>query len=626
MLRRWRYRRFNAIHLSEALTDKPSFIAELRRRNVLRAAMLYIGAAWALSQGVAQLLPVFDYPNWVVRWFVIAAMIGFPFAMVLSWFYEWTPQGIQRESDVATDASVTRETGKKMDRWIIAVLAIAVVLLLADKFVLHKDAGAGVALDKSIAVMPLLNESGDPQQDYFSDGLSEELISALAQVHDLKVIGRNSSFQFRGRQQDDTAAIGVKLGVATLLEGTVRKQGNQIRIVTSLIRANDGSQLWSQTYDRELKDVFAVQSDVATSVANALKITLLGKPIESADKPPSGNLDAYDAMLKGISLAAHRNKADYLLAVEQYQRAIKLDPNYATAYARLAIAQQWFNDWVADGDGRKIASAQARANATKAVQLAPDSALALGALGINRAWSDFDYPSAEETLKKAAALDPSNPEILYQLADVTACLGRLDEGVAMMRKVLTLEPLNASYHFYTGQFLLAMGSFNAAQAELQRAVDLQPSAEAFRIFLTIALLERGQSDQALQVANAEPQDANRRWALAEVHFARGEDALGQSILEEMVRLDASYGPTLIATVYATRGNNDQAFLWLNRALEVRDPGVASIYEQPYLIPKLRKDPRLAVLLKKLGLPTPDEVDAKRAASSALTTPSSASDK
>ncbi|HEY8010517.1 MAG TPA: tetratricopeptide repeat protein [Rudaea sp.] len=589
-----------------------SFFAELKRRNVLRAAALYVGAAWALSQGVAQLLPVFDFPNWVVRWFVIAVVIGFPFAMLFSWYYEWTPHGIQRESEVDADASVTRATDKKLDRWIIAILIVAVVLLLANTFVLHKDADVDIAPGKSVAVLPLLNESGDPQQDYFSDGLSEELISALGQVRDLKVIGRNSSFQFRGKQQDDNAGIGRKLGVATLLEGTVRKLGDQIRIVASLINASDGSQLWSQTYDRQLKDVFAVQSEIATSVAGALKTTLLGKTIESADRPPSGNLDAYNAFLQGKFYAARRNRDDYAKAVGYFQKAIALDPDYALAYARLAIAEQWFNDWVANGDERKIASAQARANAIKAVELAPDSALALGALGINQAWSNFDYPSADATLKKAVKLDPSNPEILYQLADVTACLGRLDEAVAMMRNVLRLEPLNASYHFYTGQFLLAMEHFDAAQTELQRAVDLQPNAEVFRAYLAIALLERGQSDQALEVAKTEPQDANRRWALAQIHFARHEDAQGESTLKEMLRLDANYGPSNIAMVYAMRGNSDQAFLWLNRALAIRDPGVATMYELPYLIPKLRKDPRLAVLLKKLNLPTPDEVGAQSA--------------
>ena len=580
-----------------------SFFSELKRRNVLRAATFYAASAWLIVQVATQVFPFFHVADWVVRWIVIAAAIGFPFAMAFSWFYEWTPHGIQRESEIAPDASITRETGKKLDRWIIAVLSLAVVLLLADRFVLHKDADA--ALDKSVAVLPLVNESGDPQQDYFSDGLSEELISAIAQVHDIKVIGRNSSFRFRGREQDDTASIGTKLGVATLLEGTVRKQGNQVRIVASLVKASDGSELWSQTYDRDLKDVFAVQSEIATSVAGALKTTLLGKPIESADKPPSGNLDAYDALLQGLKYAERRNRADYLKAVGYYQQAIRLDPGYAMAYARLAIVQQWFNDWVANADERKVASAEARANANKAIELAPGSALALGALGINQAWSDFDYPTAEATLKKAVALDPSNPETLYQLADVTACLGRLDEGIAMMRKALEMEPLNASFHFYTGQFLLARGKLDAAEAEMGRAVALQPDAAGFHAYLAIAQLQGGKPDQALRTANEEQEGGNRRWALSTIHFARGETAQGQASLDDMIRLDLNFEPVNIAMVYTYLGSKDKAFAMLDHGLDIRDSGVASIYEQPYLIPKLRGDPRLAILLKKLGLPDPD---------------------
>ena len=360
-----------------------SFFAELKRRNVLRAATLYAAGAWLLVQVATQVFPFFHIDEWIVRWIIVAAVIGFPFALVLSWFYELTPEGFKRESEVEQSESLTYSTGRKLDFWIIGVLTVAVVMLLADKFVLHKVAGVAAALDKSIAVLPLVNESGDPQQDYFSDGLSEELISALAQVHDIKVIGRNSSFRFRGKQQDDTASIGEKLGVATLLEGTVRKQGNEIRIVASLVKASDGSELWSQTYDRELKDVFAVQSEIATSVAGALKTTLLGKTIESADKPPSGNLDAYNALLQGRFYAARRNRADYLKAVDYYQQAIKLDPDYAMAYARLAIAQQWFNDWIANADERKATGPQARANANKALALDPQSAVALGVLGIN---------------------------------------------------------------------------------------------------------------------------------------------------------------------------------------------------------------------------------------------------
>ncbi|HEY8713684.1 MAG TPA: hypothetical protein VIM68_12490, partial [Thermoanaerobaculia bacterium] len=187
------------------------FFAELKRRNVLRAGALYAAGAWLLVQVATQVFPLFHIAEWMMRWIVIAAAIGFPFAMLFSWFYEWTPHGIQRESKIEQDESITRQTGKTMDRWIIAVLSLAVVLLLADKFVLHKD--VDVALDKSIAVLPLVNESGDPQQQYFSDGLSEDLINALSQFNGLKVISRNSSFRFRD-SKDDAKTIGLKLGVA----------------------------------------------------------------------------------------------------------------------------------------------------------------------------------------------------------------------------------------------------------------------------------------------------------------------------------------------------------------------------------------------------------------------------
>jgi serine/threonine-protein kinase len=582
-----------------------SFLAELRRRNVLRAGALYIGAAWALAQGLAQLLPLFGVPDWVTRWFVVAAVIGFPFALTFAWFYEFTAEGLKRESEIDSADSVTRATGKKLDRWIIAVLALAVVLLLTNQFVLHKDGNA--ALDRSIAVLPLINESGDAQQDYFSDGLSEELISALAQVHDLRVIGRNSSFQFRGKQQGDYLAIGRKLGVANLLDGTVRKQGDRVRILASLVNVADGSQQWSQTYDRELKDVFAVQTDIATSVATALKATLFGKVIESTDKPPSGNLDAYNALLQGRFYAERRNRADYLKAVDYFQQAIKLDPDYGMAYARLALVQEWFVDWIASVEERNATSPLARANVSKAVALNPHSAVALGALGISQAWWDFDYPAGEATLKKAVTLDPTNAETLYQLADVTGCLGRLDEAVAMMHKVLAMEPLNAQFHFNTGQFLLADGRLDEAESELRRAIDLQPTAETFRLLLTLAYIKHGKLDEALVTAKAEPNAAYQRFALAMTWFARGDNAQGQAQLADMIRLDADSSPGSLAEVYAFRGDVDQAFKWLEHAVQTRDATVAAMYEDPFLIPALRNDPRLAAFMKKVGLPDPSTV-------------------
>jgi serine/threonine-protein kinase len=321
-------------------------------------------------------------------------------------------------------------------------------------------------------------------------------------------------------------------------------------------------------------------------------------------------------MLQGRYYADRRTRADYLKAVGYYEKAIKLDPDYALAYARLAIAQQWFIDWEARTDERKVTSVQARANAHKAVELAPQSALALGALGINQAWSDFDYAAAEPTLKKAVALDPSNAETLYQLADVTACLGRLDEAIGMMRKVLVMEPLNASFHFYTGQFLMAAGRYGGAEAELKRAIELQPTMEAAQAMLATVYIQQHHLAAAMAAAEAEPQPEARRWALASTYFAQGDVARGQQQLEEMIRRDSSF-PTFMAMVYAMRGDADNAFVWLDRAVAARDPGVASLYELPWLVPTLRKDPRMTALCHKLGIPAPAEVAAQSAASAAF---------
>jgi TolB-like protein/Tfp pilus assembly protein PilF len=597
------------------VSAKPSLLAELKRRNVLRAGVLYIGAAWALAQGLAQLLPLFGDYAWVARWFVLAAAIGFPFWIAFAWFYELTPEGLKRESELADGDAARRGSSRALDRAIIAVLAIAVVLLATNVLNRHAQAnrGGAPALVKSIAVLPLLNESGDASQDYFSDGLSEELISALGQVRDLKVIGRNSSFQFRGAQQDDTAGIGAKLGVATLLEGTVRKQGDTVRIVASLVNTADGSQLWSQTYERQLKDVFAVQAEIATSVANALKATLFGRAIEATDKPPGGSMAAYDALLQGRYYAERRNRADYSKAVAHYGEAIRLDPDYALAYARLAIAEQWFLDWaIEDPAERAPTQALARQHARRAVALRPDLAVAQGALGVVQAWSDLDIASAEATLQRAVSLDPGNAETLYQLADVTATQGRLDEAVAMMRNVLALEPLNASFHFYTGQFLLAAGRLDEAEAELERAIDLQPAASGYRSYLAALYIKRGQSDRALAVAQAEVPGYNRDSALAEVHAMRGDDAGAAAEVRKLLRY-GDISPTNLVQYYAYRGDADAAFAWLEHSLQIRDPGVTTLYEDPFIPAALGRDPRFAAFCIKVGLPTPDQVAARRGA-------------
>jgi serine/threonine-protein kinase len=233
-----------------------SLFAELKRRNVFRAAAFYAASAWLLVQVATQVFPFFDVPNWVVRWFVIAAMIGFPFAIAVSWFYELTPEGFKREGDVEVTDSIRYSTGRKLEFAIIGVLSLAVVLLLADRLVLHGEPEAGdSAPGKSIAILPLRDLSPNHDQGYFSDGMSEELLNALAQVKDLKVAGRASSFHFRDAGEN-LATVGKTLGVANVLEGSVRKQDQRVRIAARLVQVADGRELWSHEYDGDLSDVF----------------------------------------------------------------------------------------------------------------------------------------------------------------------------------------------------------------------------------------------------------------------------------------------------------------------------------------------------------------------------------
>ena len=228
-------------------------------------------------QVATQVFPFFQIANWLVRWVIVAAAIGFPFWVLFAWFYQWTPQGLQREQEAAPLPPEARQSRRNVDRWIMAMLAMAVVLLLTDKFVLREKAGQSTGIpEKSIAVLPLINSTGDPANEYFSDGMSEEFISSLARLPDLKVIGRTSSFQFKGKTED-SKTIGEKLGVYYLLEGSVQKSADRVRIAVALIKSGDGANVWSETYDRDLKDIFAVQSEIAGAVARNSRSSCSGR-------------------------------------------------------------------------------------------------------------------------------------------------------------------------------------------------------------------------------------------------------------------------------------------------------------------------------------------------------------
>jgi TolB-like protein/Flp pilus assembly protein TadD len=586
-----------------------NFFTELKRRNVIRAAILYVGAVWALAQGISQLGPSVGAPEWATRWFLVAAVIGFPFALVLSWFYEFTPEGLKRESEIDQTESVTRHTRRKLDFAIIGVLAVAVVLLLTDRFVLRHGVNETTAVpipEKSIAVLPLMNSTGDPANEYFSDGMSEEFISTLSRLRDLKVIGRTSSFQFKGKN-DDSKAIGEKLGVYYLLEGSVRKSADRVRIAVALVKAGDGANVWSETYDRELKDIFAVQSEIAGAVAKELKVALLGNDGQTAQlvtaaTPSNQNVEAYNALLQGNFYSNRKTADDYRKAIDYYEKAIQLDPRYALAYGRLSSAASS----LAGGYGgvptkeREEAIAKARASAKRALELDPNLAEAHVAQSIILRTIDFDFGAAEVESRRAVQLAPQNAGTIASLAALLSALGTLDEAAALRQQTIALEPLKSSNHFNLAYVLTPLGRYDEAEAALRKVIELQPGAAQSYVQLAIIQILRGKPGAAVELAKQETDPFWRTYALALAQFANGDRAEADAALKTLIDKYADAGASQIAIVYALRKEPDKMFEWLEHAWTTHDSGVTLMLTEPFLL-AYKDDPRFIAFAQKIGV-------------------------
>ncbi len=471
-------------------------------------------------------------------------------------------------------------------------------------------AGTAVAAqDRSIAVLPLLNASGDESQQFFADGLSENLIVALSQFDGLRVISRNSSFQFR-EGNEDSRAIGAKLGVAHLLEGSVQHAGDTVRVVAALVRSADGSTIWSQRYDRPYDDLFALQDELTAAVAAALKAKLL--PTTDAhplgDRPPSGNLEAYAALLRGRFHADRRTEADQRKAIEELSRATLLDPGYAEAWATLSRTWTGLTALALSGDAAQKAYTEARSAVETAIALAPDLAAAHAARGYLLANADYDWQGAEAEYRRAIALAPADDNAKSGLGRVVAAQGRVREAVDLTRQVLANDPLYASQHYWQSIYLGALGRLDEARASVHRAIELQSQAGTFHLQATTVEIARGDPAAALAAAMAAPPGIWRDVALALARAAGRDRAASDAAMQVVVDQHAAFAAYQIAGVYALRGDPDRAFEWLDRALANRDPGITFLLYDPLLL-TLRQDPRLAMFCHKVGLPPPERSEA-----------------
>ena len=578
-----------------------SFFKELRRRNVIRVAIAYAIVGWLLVEVASVVIPTLLLPDWTLRILVLFVILGLPLALIFAWAFELTPEGLKKEKDVDRSQSITRHTGRKLDRMIIASLVVALAFVMVDNYVLDRsvmDEAPARAQGVSIAVLPFVNMSTDPDQEYFSEGISEELLNLLAQIPEFQVAGRTSSFSFKGKNQD-LRDIGQSLGVDNILEGSVRKGADRVRITAQLVEADDGFHLWSETYDRTLEDIFAVQDDIAGQVVKALKVTLLGEAAKPAPgKSAINNVEAYTAYLRGLFLY-NKSGADNLgKAVQYMQEAVTLAPESALAWAGLSRA---LNDYAGQGSADPPPLvAQAREAASKAVALddkLPEAHLAVAEL--KRSW-DWDWPGTEAALQRVLELRPGDLEAQKLQARLYVTFGRLEEAEQITRMAVAQDPLNDRLQRSLQYILYFQGRYDESVQVGERLLERDPTMPYVRIWLAVVYLEQDRAQEALEQALQEPALFARLTGLAIAHHALGDRDKAVVAQQQLLEAYGDLASYQQAEIFAQRGELDTAIEWLERAYAQHDPGMENLKPSRLFTP-LYGDPRYEELLRKMNL-------------------------
>jgi len=497
-----------------------------------------------------------------------------------------------------------RESGfAKRKLWVVTVGVLAIVAVVGFLgYVRSKRNGrnAGSLNDPSIAVLPFADMSPAKDQEYLSDGLSEQLIHDLAKVSGLKVVSRSSAFQFKGKNED-LRDVGRKLGVANVLEGSVRREGNHVRVTAELFKADDGFQLWSQTYDRQISSIFAVQDEIARATTEALQLKLLGgngQPIAST--LPSANPEAYQAYLQAKYFNVRgQNKEDLGKALAYTDAAIKLDDKYAPAWALRASVQNMMAEVgiidVTEGFRR------ARDDAERAIALDPTSASGYLALARTQIDYDWDWDAASTCLAKAAALEPGNVEVFSIRSYLFRLSGNPADAIKQYEKAVALDPLRSNSHLGLGYLLYVARRYEQGQAEVQRALDLNPQVALAHLTRAKILVAEGKPQQALTEIESETLEWAKLTGKALVYHALGRAQDSDAAVAGLIAKYGTQAAFQISQAYAFRGESDKSFEWLERAYQQRDAGLPEINDDP-LLNNVRRDPRFAALLTRMRLP------------------------
>ena len=538
------------------------FFAELKRRKVYSVAIAYVVGGWALAQGIAQVLPVFDIPNWVVRLIVVLIVLGFPVALTLSWFFDFTRYGIVRTPDRVPESGV-------------------------------EIVGSKVSSEKSIAVLPFNNLSAGKDDTYFSDGIAEELLGALAKVDGLRVAARRSSFSFKDKEAE-LAEIAARLNVEHVLEGSVRRDGNRVRVTAELIDARAGFTMWSETYEREMHGIFALQDEITRAIVDTLKLKLAISP-----PPPPRSTEAYDDYLQGLFYSDKSTEEALRKSLEFFQSALDKDPRFARAWT--GIAKSWL--WLADAYVPPLeAYAKVRDAAVRALQLDDKEAEAHVYLAEAKRILDWDLDGAEAEFKRAVEIEPNSTPSNYFIAALHAARGDRNKALTFLRRTATIDPASLWVSNFACELYRYFGLYDEAIAAGERALQLDPTfAHWGEPALAALYREMGRFDDAIALYKKAQDFTGRPGFGLAITYARMNRR--KEALETLNTAVAGWGYRPgdgIAHVHVTLGEYDDAIRELEHACEQRSSSLHSVGIAPEFVP-LHSDKRFQSILQRIGL-------------------------
>ena len=566
-----------------------SFYAELQRRNVFRVGIAYLLVAWLLLQVTDIVAPILELPAVFNKGVLILLAVGFPVALILAWVFEITLDGVKKENDGDSPVSNRQHAGRKLDFVIIGVLLVAVAIFSLDKFVWTKPvAPTETNAQQSIAVLPFVSISSDKEQEYFADGLSEELLNLLSRIPELRVAARTSSFSYKGKDVS-VAQIGEELNVAHVLEGSVRKSGNEVRITAQLIRTDNGFHVWSETYDRALSDIFATQDEIAAALVKALKVSILGNiPTQQRTDP-----EAYALYLQGSYFNHRRDYESVQKALSTLQHALAIDPNYAPGWVQLNLtySQLRKNGTLSLAEGSRLA----REAVDRALAIDSNLAVAWAGRAYMLRTHDRDWAGAQAAMDRALELNPNgNAGVAAALATT---LGQFSKAIALLEHSLIRDPLSTGNLFSLSRAYARAGRYDDAIAILDRITALNPKYPALTLSFSRIYLLNGDPERALIELEKNPSPFDRIQR-ARTYFTLGDEDQSQALIKELLA-EADKFPGAMSSIYAWRGENDAAFEWLEKAFQ-QGSGFFNILGIEWAR-GLEDDPRYPIFLEKIGL-------------------------